>query len=188
MNILERVRNRSHREQASHAGSLEASSEGADRLPTPGYDQLDSREIAARLSKLSQVELGAVETYERSHKDRPEVLDKLRFMRGKEPLPGYDALSPEQIADALAGADRETVKAVRDYERKFRHRAQVLAEAARVLPTAQASPREARAREDRATRVREGMAGRAKTADGLASGRSAPAAGTDGKDRGTVSR
>jgi hypothetical protein len=50
---------------------------------------------------------------------RPEVLDMLRYMRGSEPLPGYDALSPEQVARALAGADAETVKAVRDYERKF---------------------------------------------------------------------
>jgi hypothetical protein len=46
------------------------------------------------------------------------VLDKLRYMRGGEPLPGYDALTTEEIAKALAGAEAETVKAVRDYERK----------------------------------------------------------------------
>jgi hypothetical protein len=34
-------------------------------------------------------------------------------MRGSEPLPGYNALSPEEIATALSGADAETVKAVR---------------------------------------------------------------------------
>ena len=60
-----------------------------------------------------------METYERAHGNRPAVLEKLRYMRGTEPLPGYDALTPEQIAEALAGADAETVKAVRDYERKF---------------------------------------------------------------------
>src|SRR5215211_455122 len=43
-------------------------------------------------------------------------------MRTTEPLPGYDALGPEQIATALAGADAETVKAVRESERKFGHR------------------------------------------------------------------
>jgi hypothetical protein len=164
MNFLERVRYRPRRGQASPAGSNEAIPQGADRLPIPGYDRLDAREVAARLSELSQVQLGDVESYERSHKDRPEVLNKLRYMRGSEPLPGYDALSTEQIVEVLAGADAERVKAVRDYERKFRGRQQVLAEAARVLPTAQASPREAQAREDRATRVREGIAGRAKTA------------------------
>ena len=43
--------------------------------------------------------------------------DKLRYMRGSDPLPGYDALSPDEIATALSGAEVETVKAVRDYER-----------------------------------------------------------------------
>jgi hypothetical protein len=38
---------------------------------------------------------------------RPVVLDKLRYMRGSEPLPGYDALTTEQIAKTLAGADAE---------------------------------------------------------------------------------
>jgi hypothetical protein len=95
-------------------------------------------------------------------------------MRGNEPLPGYDALSPEQIFQALAGADAETVKAVRDYERKFGHRRQVMEEAARVLPTSPASAGEDRAREARKARIREGFAGRDKTADGLA--KSAPPA------------
>ena len=81
------------------------------------------------------MELAALETYERAHANRPVVLDKLRYMRGSEPLPGYDALTTEQIAEALADADTETV-AVRDYERKFGHRQSVLHEAARVLPTA----------------------------------------------------
>ena len=103
------------------------------RLPISGYDQLDDKEVGDRLSQLSQVELAAVETYERAHGNRPAVLEKLRYMRGSEPLPGYDALTTEQIAEALAGADAETVRAVRDYERKFQHRQSVLDEAARVL-------------------------------------------------------
>jgi hypothetical protein len=92
------------------------------------------------------------------------VLDKLRYMHTSEPLPGYDALSPEQIAEALAGADAETVKAVRDYERKFGDRPQVMEAVARVLPTATASAGEDRAREDRDTRVKEGFANLDKTA------------------------
>jgi hypothetical protein len=174
MNFLERVRNRLRPVQAGPAVSTEASSDGADGEPIPGYDRLEAREVGLRLSELSQVQLGAVETYERAHQDRPVVLDKLRYMRGNEPVPGYDDLSPEQISDVLAGADAETVKDVRDYERKFRRRQSVLAETARVLPMAQASPEEAHAREDRATRVREGIAGRAKTAGGLASRRATP--------------
>jgi hypothetical protein len=171
MKILDALRKR-----RSHGGapSGEASSPDVEQLPIPGYDQLDHKKLSARLHELSRVELAAVETFERSHKNRPEVLDKLRYMRTSEPLPGYDALSPEQIAEALAGADAETVRAVRDYERKFGQRRQVMEEAARVLPTAKASAGEDRAREEHAALVREGFAGREETAGDLASGRPAP--------------
>jgi hypothetical protein len=161
MKILDALRKRRSRRDAP---GEEASSPDAAELPFPGYDKLDDKELGARLPELSQVELAAVETYERAHKNRPVVLDKLRYMHTTEPLPGYDALSPEQIVEALADADAETVKAVRDYERKFGNRPQVIKEAARVLPTATASAGEDRAREERDTRVREGFADRDKTA------------------------
>ena len=133
------------------------------QCPISGYDGLDARRIGERLAGLSQVELAEVEAYERAHRERRQVLDKLRYMRTDEPLPGYDSLTPEQIAEALAGADSGTVKAVRDYERKFRHRAEVMEDAMRLLATAQPSPADARAREAQEARVREGFAKRAKT-------------------------
>ena len=135
-----------------------------DAVPISGYDELDARQVSERLSQLSQVELAAVETYERAHQDRPVVLDKLRYMQGTEPVPDYDALTPEQIAEALAGADAETVRAVRDYERKFRHRQAVMEEAARALPSSPASAREKRTREEKAALLREGYADRERTA------------------------
>ena len=154
MKILDALRNRrSH----GDAPGEEASSPDAAELPFPGYDKLDDKELGARLPELSQVELTAVETYERAHQDRPEVIDKLHYMHTIEPLPGYDGLSPEEIAEALADADAETVRAVRDYERKFGHRPQVMEAAARVLPTAKASAGEDRAAEDKAGRVKEGF-------------------------------
>jgi hypothetical protein len=132
--------------------------------PIPGYDELDGKQVSERLSQLSQVELAAVETYERAHGNRPAVLDKLRYMQGTEPVPGYDALTTEQIAEALAGADAETVRAVRDYERKFRNRRSVMDEAARALPSSPASAREKGAREEKAALLREGYAKRERTA------------------------
>ena len=135
-----------------------------DAVPIAGYDELDAKQVSERLSQLSQVELATVETYERAHEDRPVVLDKLRYMQGTEPVPGYDALTPEQIAEALAGADAETVRAVRDYERKFRHRQSVMEEAARALPSSPASAREKRTREEKAALLREGYADRERTA------------------------
>lgn len=161
MKILDALRKR--RPHAAAPGE-EASSPDEAGLPFPDYDKLDDKELGARLPELSQVELAAVETYERSHKNRPTVLSKLHYMHTREPLPDYDTLSPEQIIEALAGADAETVKAVRDYERKFANRHQVMKEAARILPTATASAGEDRAQEERDTRVREGFADRDKTA------------------------
>ena len=163
MKILEALRKR--RSGGSERDtSAAASSAGEDRLPISDYDRLGDKEVGDRLSQLSQIELATVETYERAHGNRPAVLEKLRYMQGTEPLPGYDTLTTEQIAEALTGADAETVRAVRDYERKFAHRQSVLNEAARVLPTARASAREERAREDKASLLREGYADRERTA------------------------
>lgn len=100
--------------------------------PFAGYDDLKDRQVTNELSSHSQVELEAVETYERSHKDRKSVLDKLRYMRGSEPLPGYDSLKIGVILAALKEADLETIKRIRDYERKFANRPDVLEEVVRV--------------------------------------------------------
>jgi hypothetical protein len=156
---------RKRRSRGSAHGTL-AETGASDRpeLPVSGYDRLRAREIADHLSRLSQVELATVEAYERAHEGRPVVLDKLRYMRGSEPLPGYDVLTTEQIVKTLAGADSETVKAVRDYERKFQQRQSVLNETARVLPTSHASAGEVRAREQKAALLREGYADRERTA------------------------
>jgi hypothetical protein len=162
MTFLETLRTR--RSRASERGTQGETSSAAEPLPIARYDQLNAKQVSDRLSQLSQVELAAVETYERAHGGRPVVLDKLRYMRGSEPLPGYDALTTEQIATALAGADAETVRAVRDYERKFQHRQSVLDEAGRVLPSSQASAGEERAHNEKAALLREGYADRERTA------------------------
>ena len=108
-------------------------------LPFAGYDRLDDRQVADGLSDHSQLELDAVESYERSHQNRQRVLDKLRYMRQREPLPGYDALSVEEIVSALEEADLATISKVRGYERKFANRPDVLEEVARVYHRRQAS-------------------------------------------------
>ncbi len=167
MTILERLRNRPST-AASDVGPPDTAPAEGDQLPIARYEQLDDRKIVKQLAQLSQAELAAIETYERSHQGRATVLAKLRYLRGNEPLPGYDALEPQDVVDALAGADGETIRAVRDYERKFQRRKLVLDEVERVLPTAQASAGEDRARDEKDARIREGFAGREKTATGLA--------------------
>ena len=103
-----------------------------DQLPFAGYDDLDDREVTKALSGHSQVELEAVENYERSHQERKPVLDKLRYMRQDEPLPGYDALSSEEVVSELKGADLPAIRRVRGYERKFANRRNVMEEVTRV--------------------------------------------------------
>jgi hypothetical protein len=103
-----------------------AASAGETQVPFAGYDRLDDREVIHGLSDHSQIELEAVESYERSHQNREPVLDKLRWMRGREPLAGYDTLSVEEIGSALENADMATIKKVRAYERKFANRPDVL--------------------------------------------------------------
>jgi hypothetical protein len=100
--------------------------------PFAGYDKLKAKEVVASLSSHSQVELAKIDSYEHSHQERRVVFDKLRWMRQDEPLPGYDALSLEEIAAALDKADVSTIKRIRGYERKFRARRGVLDEVTRL--------------------------------------------------------
>ena len=59
----------------------DATGDKAAELAILGYDMLDHRGVGARLDLLTQAELEAVETYERCHADRGQVLDRLRSMR-----------------------------------------------------------------------------------------------------------
>ena len=157
MKILERLRNRWPDREAGDLASAQRSPADEQRLPIARYDHFDGKEVAGRLPPLSQVELAAVEAYERSHRDRPVVLNRLRWLRGNEPLPGYDALDSDQVVRALADADAATVKAVRSYERHHRDRRDVRAAIARILPTSQTSAGQDRAREEKAALVQAGI-------------------------------
>jgi hypothetical protein len=126
-------------------------------LPIDRFDSTSGKELTDQFRDLSQVELEEVDTYEQSHKKRPAVLAKLRYLRSKEPLDGYDDMSPEAISKALVGADAETVKKVRDYERKFQRRQAVLQETARVLPEAAPSAKETKAQDEKDARVASKM-------------------------------
>jgi hypothetical protein len=168
MKILERLSNRPPRGDAGDPGSTEASSPDEDQLPITNYDSLDAKQLRPHLSPLSQVELAAIESYELAHQARPVVLNRLHWLKGSEPVPDYDALGTEEIVRALAEADTETVKAVREYERHHQDRNEVRAEVTRALPTATASAGEDRAREEQAELVREGFADRQSTGAGLA--------------------
>jgi hypothetical protein len=100
--------------------------------PVAGYDSLKTKEVIASLSKHSQVELTEIARYEQDHEGREDVFSKLRWMRQDEPLPGYDALSIDEVIAALDDADITALKRVRGYERKFGARRDVLEEVDRL--------------------------------------------------------
>jgi len=78
--------------------------------PVSGYDGLKTKELIASLSSRSQIELAEIERYEHTHQNRVSVFDKLRWLRQDEPLPGYDALSTDQVLAALDKADLPAIK------------------------------------------------------------------------------
>lgn len=140
MSVLTALRDRfSTRESSAVQADADGDPVAEAELPFDGYERLDAAEVKQQLSDHSQVELAAVEAYERSHKSREDVLDKLRYMRGREPLPDYDALSVEQITTALAEADKGALKKVRGYERKFANRPLVMDEVGRLHRERQAA-------------------------------------------------
>ena len=104
----------------------------ADSVAIAGYARLDDKKVIAQLSRLTQKELTAVDTYERAHDDRPVVLHKLRYLRGDEPVAGYDDLAPEDVPAALADADLVTLDLVRSYEQRLRARERVLGDVERL--------------------------------------------------------
>ena len=95
-------------------------------LPIAGYDRLDVKHVLKKLHGCSQVELTAIDEYERAHADRVDILNKLRYLRGPEPVDGYDALPEAEITANFDRADDATLKRVREYELKFRRRDVVL--------------------------------------------------------------
>jgi hypothetical protein len=51
-------------------------------LPIARYDALNATEIVKRLPKLSKVDLGRVDAYERKNQNRKTVLNKIESLRG----------------------------------------------------------------------------------------------------------
>jgi hypothetical protein len=125
--------------------------------PIAGYDDLDEKALIAQFRDLSQVELAEIEAYERGHRSRRVVLNKLRYMRSPEPVAGYDTLEPAAIVRLLEEGDSASIRAIRDYEGKFRGRRQVLNAAAQALPNAALNVGEQHRREAKAERTRSGI-------------------------------
>jgi len=155
MRFSERLRSGAHGRAAETTPSSDTAT--AEGPPIAGYDGLHEKELIAHFHELSQIELAEIEGYERAHLRRPVVLHKLRYMRGPEPVPGYDALEPNEIVRLLEQADTARIRAIRDYEGKFRGRRQVMNAAAQALPNAALNLGEQHRRDDKAQRTQTGI-------------------------------
>ncbi|MEV6181799.1 hypothetical protein [Streptomyces sp. NPDC052015] len=95
--------------------------------PVLWYDHLSIADIIQRLPMLSQAELTALDSYERGHAGRPDILNAIERLRGNEPWPGYDAMIPDQITARLQTAAPAEARQVLDYERRHRRRGTLVA-------------------------------------------------------------
>jgi hypothetical protein len=62
-------------------GAVRGAAARAQDLPIASYDDLGVAQINSRLPKLSEVDLSKVEAYERKHKTRKTVLQKIESLR-----------------------------------------------------------------------------------------------------------
>jgi hypothetical protein len=97
-----------------------------DDLPIANYDSLTANEVIERLPRLSQVQLGQIDGYERRHGARKTVLSRIDSLRGDQPWAGYDEQSADEVQDRLREADDDETRQVRDYERRHKARQGVL--------------------------------------------------------------
>lgn len=100
--------------------------------PIDGYDRIGERDLIRDLRQHSQADLDRIDGYERAHRGRDPVLDKLRYLRGPQPLSGYDDMDADAVLAALPEAELPTLLAVRSYEAKLRRRPEVLEGVARL--------------------------------------------------------
>jgi hypothetical protein len=88
--------------------------------PVAGYDRLKAKDVVASLSTRSRRELAAIASYERAHRNRKAVFNKLRRLRHDEPLRGPEALSTEQVVAALRRLQADRLPLVsRDAKRQL---------------------------------------------------------------------
>ncbi|MFE9446318.1 hypothetical protein ACFYO2_47220 [Streptomyces sp. NPDC006602] len=98
-------------------------------LPIPRFSQLSVEEILQQLRPLSQSDLTVIEGYERTHSNRPPVLDTIEQLRGSEPWGGYDTMNPDKITTQLQNVPSSVARQVLEYERRHSQRQEVISAA-----------------------------------------------------------
>ncbi|MET7933236.1 hypothetical protein [Streptomyces sp. NPDC005322] len=100
-----------------------------EQLAIPRYGRLTAIDIMERLHTLSQAELTVIEGYERAHANRAGILNAIARLRGSEPWPDYDIMTPDEIKERLRTAAPSLVRRVRVYEQLHRQRPPIISAA-----------------------------------------------------------
>jgi ferritin-like metal-binding protein YciE len=117
-------------------GAAKGAVASAEDLPITNYEELSAEEIVGKLGALSQVDLAKVDAFERRHQDRKTVTAKVASLRAREPWPGYDEQTIEEIRAALGDADESSARRVREYEGSHKNRTGVREASERQLANA----------------------------------------------------
>jgi ferritin-like metal-binding protein YciE len=107
-------------------GQRKRSGASAEPLPIQQYRSLSTEDIASKLSELTEADLRKVASYERKNKNRPEVLSRIRVLRGEEPWPSYNELTTTEIKAALNEGDYQRAQDVLIYERAHENRPEII--------------------------------------------------------------
>lgn len=104
-------------------------------LPIPGFSQLGVTGIHQHLRTLSQTELTVIEGYERTHANRPGVLNAIERLRDSEPWADYDVMDPDQITAHLHNVSSSAARHALEYEQSHRQREKIISAAGARVST-----------------------------------------------------
>ncbi len=96
------------------------------KLPLPDYDQLNVKEVTARLDSLTIPQLVALRDYELAHGKRVTILRELDGRINRMPIPGYDQLSIDEIEPLLPGLEIAHLDYLAEYEAQHENRVTLL--------------------------------------------------------------
>ncbi|UUU36547.1 hypothetical protein JIX56_45780 [Streptomyces sp. CA-210063] len=100
-----------------------------EELPITRFSQLSVDDIKRQLRSLSQSDLTVIEGYERTHANRPGVLDSIEQLRGSEPWDGYDIMNSDKIIAQLQNVPSSVARQVLEYERRHNQRQEIISAA-----------------------------------------------------------
>lgn len=100
--------------------------ETAEGLSIDRYDERTADEIVDRLDDLTQNDLARVYAYEAAKRQRVTILRAVEAKLTDLPIPGYDAMTVEEIAERLGGLAQHELETLRAYEERTKNRRTVL--------------------------------------------------------------